>query len=112
MEVVFSDVFVKSLKKHSSIKDAIKKKVDMIIEKPFAVGEPLKGNFRGYYSCPVKKHFLIIYMYCKVCRVKGDDKIVLCKDCNKCADETIKFVDIGPHDKAYEKKSKYGTFIG
>jgi len=62
MEVVFSDVFVKFLKKHSFIKDAIKKKVDMIIEKPIAIGEPLKGNLRGYYSCPVKKNYLIIYM--------------------------------------------------
>lgn len=107
MEPLFSDVFVKSLKKHSAFKKAVQKKVDMIIESPVALGEPLKGNFRGYYSCPVKKNFLIIYLYCKVCRAKGDDKIVLCHDCNKCADETIKFVDMGPHDKAYEKKSSY-----
>lgn len=95
MEVLFSDVFVKSLKKHSSIKKVIQKKVDMIIENPIVLGEPLKGNFRGYYSSPAKKNFLIIYLYCKACR-----------------DETIKFVDIGPHfvdigphDEAYKKKS-------
>ncbi len=109
MEALFSDVFVKSLKKHTSIKKIIQKKVDMIIENPVALGEPLKGNFRGYYSCSVKKNFLIIYLYCKVCRAKDDDKIVCCHDCKKCADETIKFVDIGPHDKAYEKKSSYWT---
>ena len=105
MEVLFSDVFVKSLKKHSSIKKEIQKKVDMIMKNPIALGEPLKGNFRGYYSSPAKKIFLIIYLYCKACRAKGDDKIVLCKDCRTCRDETIKFVDIGPHDKAYKKKS-------
>ena len=47
MEILFSDAFTKSLKKYSSIKKAIKKKVDMIIENPIALGEPLKGNFRG-----------------------------------------------------------------
>ncbi len=105
MEVLFSDVFVKSLKKHGSVKKAIQKKVDMIIENPIALGEPLKGNFRGYYSAPVKKNFLIIYLYCRICRVKGNDKIVLCHDCLKCKDETIKFVDMGPHDDAYKQKS-------
>ncbi|NIM13219.1 MAG: hypothetical protein GTO45_13980 [Candidatus Aminicenantes bacterium] len=104
MEVLFSDAFKKSLGKYSSIKKIIKKKVDMIIEHPITLGEPLKGNLRGYYSCPVKRNFLIIFLYCKVCRKKGDDEIVLCKDCESCTDDTIKFVDIGPHDQAYGKK--------
>ncbi len=105
MEVLFSEVFVKSLRKYGSVKKIIQKKVDMIIESPVALGEPLKGNFRGYYSSPVKKNFLIIYLYCRACRAKGNDKAVLCSDCSECADETIKFVDMGPHDEAYRKKS-------
>jgi len=104
MEALFSDAFVKSLKKHSSLKKSIKKKVDMIIENPLALGEPLRGNFRGYYSSPVKKNFLIIYLYCKACRKKSDDQIVLCSDCHKCSDDTIKFIDLGPHDQAYRRK--------
>lgn len=102
MKALFSDAFIRSLKKHSSLKNAIQKKVDMIIEHPIALGEPLKGNFRGYYSCPVKKNFLIIYLYCSICRKKGDDDIVLCKDCRTSADETIKFIELGPHDNAYK----------
>ena len=105
MNVIFSAVFVESLKKHSSIKKIIQKKVDMIIQNPIALGEPLKGNFRGYYSCSVKKNFLVIYLYCKVCRAKGDDKIVGCRDCHKYENDTIKFMDLGPHDEAYKKKS-------
>lgn len=101
MNAVFSDAFVESLRKHSSIKKIVKNKTDMIIQNPIGLGEPLKGNFRGYYSCPVKKNFLIIFLYCKICRKKGDDKIVLCQDCNAHQDNTIKFVDIGPHDKMY-----------
>lgn len=102
MKVLFSDSFAKSLQKHASLRKAVQKKVDIILEHPLVMGEPLKGNFRGYYSCPVKKTFLIIYLYCKACRKKGDDNAVLCGDCRLCADDTIKFVDMGPHDRAYK----------
>jgi len=103
MEVLFSDSFVKSLKKYVSLKKSIKKKVDLIIENPLALGEPLKGNFRGFYSSPVKRNFIIIYLYCQACRKKGDDSIVWCGDCHKCSDNTIKFIDLGPNDQAYGK---------
>jgi mRNA-degrading endonuclease YafQ of YafQ-DinJ toxin-antitoxin module len=101
MKTLFSDAFVKSLKKHSALKNAVQRKADMIIAHPIGLGEPLRGSFRGYYSCPVKKKFLIIYLYCRICRKKKDDEIVLCHDCPECTDETIKFIDLGPHDKAY-----------
>lgn len=101
MNLVFSDVFAASLKKHGSIKEAVRKKVDMICESPVALGEPIKGNFRGFYSCPVKRNFLIIFLYCTICRKKGDDAIVLCADCPDCLDNTIKFIALGPQDKAY-----------
>ncbi len=104
MNVLFSDDFLSSLKKYGSIKKDIKKKVDMIIANPIALGEPLKGNFRGFYSYPVKRNFIIIFLYCNVCRKKGDDKIVRCGNCDGCLDDTIKFIDIGPHDTAYRIK--------
>ena len=103
MNVLFSDTFIESLRKFSSIKKAIKKKIDMTVESPIASGEPLKGSFRGYYSCPIRKNFIIIYLYCSICRRKGDDKIVICSDCSECPDNTIKFVALGPHDEAYKQ---------
>ncbi len=39
----------------------------------------------------------------KICRRRGDDEIVICHDCSSFADETVKFVDFGPHDHAYGK---------
>ena len=103
MNILFSESFLRSLKKHSSLREAIKRKVDMIIQNPVSLGEPLKGNFRGYYSAAVKKNFLIIFLYCNYCRKKGDDKIILCSDCTKCSDDTLKFIEIGPHDKVYKE---------
>ncbi len=64
MDVKFEAAFVKALKKHAAIKKAVRNKVDMIIENPIAFGEPLKGNWRGFYSCPGKQNFIIIYLYC------------------------------------------------
>lgn len=104
MIVLFSEAFVCALTRYNSIKKTIKRKVDQIIENPLTFGEPLKGNFRGFYSCPVSKNFLIIYLYCKNCRKKGYDKILLCSDCDHCSDNTIKFIALGPHDSAYGKK--------
>ena len=101
METKFEAAFVKALRKHSAIKKLVQKKVDMIIQNPVAMGEPLKGNWQGFYSCSVKRSFIIIYLYCSVCRKKGDDAVVLCSDCESTADETLKFVLLGPHDKAY-----------
>jgi len=101
MNLVFSDDFVASLKKHSAIKEAVRKKVDMIIASPISLGEPLKGNLRGYYSCPVRRNFLIIFLSCLSCRKKGNDTIVLCADCRQSPDDTIKFIALGPHVKAY-----------
>ena len=104
MEIRFSGAFADSVKKHASLKNAIQKKVDLIVTNPIRMGEPLKGNFRGYYSCSVKKNFIIIYLYCLICRRKQEQEIVLCHDCSVCEDETIKFIALGPHDKTYRKK--------
>jgi mRNA-degrading endonuclease YafQ of YafQ-DinJ toxin-antitoxin module len=104
MNILFSKSFLRSLKEHSSLREAIKRKVDMIIENPVSLGEPLKGNFRGYYSASVKKNFLVIFLYCNSCRKKGEDEIVLCNDCLECSDNTLKLVEICPHDKVHKNQ--------
>jgi addiction module RelE/StbE family toxin len=66
MQVQFEATFLTALTKHASLKNLVRKKVDMIIENPLAMGEPLKGNWQGFYSCPVKRNFLIIYHCCLI----------------------------------------------
>jgi len=99
--VLFEEKFYEGLKKHSNLKKIVQSKVNSICEHPINYGEPLKGNWRGYYSCPVKKHFIIIYTYCKTCRIKGDNAVVGCSDCNIQVEETIRFWHFGIHDKVY-----------
>jgi len=104
VKVLFSEAFADSVKKHIAIKDAVRKKVDMVISNPVALGEPLKGNLRAYLSCPVKRNFLIIFLYCRSCRKRGDDSVVACADCPDQIDETLRFIALGPHDSAYGKR--------
>ena len=68
----FASTFLIESWKHAALKKIVQKKVDMILQNPIGLGEPLKGNFRGYYSVPVKKNFLVIYLYCLICRRRGD----------------------------------------
>ncbi len=101
MNTLFETAFKNGVKKHSAVKKQAEAKVLKIIEHPIELGEPLKGNWRGFYSCPVKRSFLIIYLYCDVCRKKGDDVVVQCDDCAECSDDTLKFVLFDTHDNAY-----------
>jgi addiction module RelE/StbE family toxin len=101
MKAEFEEVFLKGVKKHAGIKKQIEQKVRQIMKHPVKLGEPLKGNLRGFYSCPVKRNFIIIYLYCDVCRKKGDAEFVACSDCSTTSDDTIKFVLLGSHDEVY-----------
>ena len=102
MKAQFEKAFLKALKKHANIKKQIEQKVRQIMKHPIELGEPLKGNLRGFYSCPVKRNFIIIYLYCTACRKKGDNEYIACSDCSTTPDETIKFVLVGPHDETFK----------
>jgi mRNA-degrading endonuclease YafQ of YafQ-DinJ toxin-antitoxin module len=104
MEIKFEKAFLKAVKKHAGLKRQIEAKVKQIIEHPVELGEPLKGDLRGFHSCPVKRNFIIIYLYCQTCRKKGDDSVVDCSDCSENGDETLRFLIVGPHDEAYGLK--------
>ncbi len=93
MNETYSEEFVKSLKRFSSIKKRIVNKIDKIIQDPL-MGEPLKYDLRGLYSTPVAKIFLLVYGYCKILR---------CHDCTDMMSETVRFFDVGPHDKVYKR---------
>jgi len=101
MKAKFEKAFLKGVRKHAGIRKQIEQKVRQIMEHPVELGEPLKGNLRGFYSCPIKRNFVIIYLYCAACRKRGDAEIVACSDCSATPDETIKFVLLGPHDEVY-----------
>ena len=76
------------------------KKVDMIIDNPIAIEDPLKGNWQGGIHTRSKGDSSS-YLFCEICRKKGDDAVVLCSDCKERLDITIKFAKLAPHDETY-----------
>jgi len=81
-------------------------KISNLLESPMGFGEPLKDDLRGFSSCPVKKSFIIVYVYCRECRLKGYQSIRNCIRCNEIEDETVIFSAFGPHDTAYKEAKK------
>jgi len=98
--------FDKALKKYSSIRKNAESKIKSLLENPLNYGEALKGELEGLCSCPVKKNFIIIYIYCRECRIKNYQNINGCRDCDQTPDEVVKFLTIAPHDLAYKLASK------
>jgi len=98
--------FARALQKYSNIRKSAKRIIESLLKNPLNFGEPLKHNLTGLSSCPVKKNFIIIYIYCRECRIKNYQLINGCSDCYQTPDETVKFLTIGPHDLAYKTANK------
>lgn len=98
--------FVKALEKYSGIKKSVKKKIENLLINPLGFGESLKYELVGLNSCSVKKNFIIIFVYCRECRIKNYCMINDCKGCDTTPDEVVKFLTIGPHDVAYHLARK------
>ncbi|MBC8432555.1 MAG: hypothetical protein H8D96_11635 [Desulfobacterales bacterium] len=105
-EARFTPEFAAALKKYSNVKKSAQNKIDNLLQNPSGFGEPLKYGLEGFNSCSVKKGFIFVYVYCKECRARGHDKTNSCKNCEETPDEVVKFITIGPHDKAYESAPK------
>jgi len=101
-EAKYLPEFVKALNKYSNIKKSAKKTIENLLQNPLGFGEPLKYALKGLSSCSVKKNFIIVYVYCRECRIKNYQSINNCRDCNQTHDEIVKFLTIGPHDLAYK----------
>lgn len=64
----------------------------------------MKGEFAWLLQLPAKEELpdhlpLLLDM-----QKKAEDKVVRCNDCPQCADDTIKFIELGPNDKAYQRQ--------
>jgi len=103
---IFTNLFHERVRKHSSEKEKIEDKVCIIISNPL-VGEPLKGDKLGLFGYPVAKNLLIIYSYCKDCRLKSCQSRNNCAFCKETPDDTVVFIFIAPHEEAYEQMTRF-----
>lgn len=106
IEARYLPEFQRAIQKYSNIKKAAQNKIELILENPLGFGEPLKYDLLGLTSCPVKRNFILIYVYCRECRIKNYQSVNSCHDCDQTPDEVVKFITIAPHDLEYKLVQK------
>ena len=105
-EPVYEERFVSNLKRYSSIRAQIKRRVERVLADPYHNTEKLtdpsgKLNLRGCRSARIDRNFRIIFTICEECRKIPDCEYCLCEGLE---DKTVVFLTVGPHDKAYAIK--------
>lgn len=100
-------LFRDCVEKYSGIRERVKNKIRLISANPLGYGEPLKGRLAGFYSAPLVGNFIIIFLYCRNCRILGYNLIRKCLNCSTTSDDTVVFILFGPHDFAYKKANSY-----
>jgi mRNA-degrading endonuclease RelE of RelBE toxin-antitoxin system len=103
---VYEDKFVQNLRRYSSIRKNIKRRVGRVLSDPYQNTETLtdaskKLDLRGCRSARVDRNFRIIFVICEECRNIPECEYCFC---NGLEDKTVVFLTFGPHDKAYAIK--------
>lgn len=105
-EAVYEERFVKNLRRYSSMREPIKKRIERVIKNPYHNTEFLgdvsgKLNLIGCRSARIDRNFRIIFVICEECRNIENCEFCFCEDLQ---DKTVVFLTVGPHDKAYAMK--------
>jgi mRNA-degrading endonuclease RelE of RelBE toxin-antitoxin system len=105
-QAIYEDLFIKNLKRYSSFRQAIKKKVEKILINPYHNNELLgdvsgRLNLKGCRSVRINKNFRMIFVICEECRKIDECGFCFCEN---FTDKTVVFLTVGPHDKAYQVK--------
>jgi len=107
---VYEEQFFKNLQRYASLRQRIKNRVGRILSNPYTGTEFLgdisgKLNLRGCRSARVDRNFRIIFVICEECRRVPECEYCFCeKDGKALSGNTIVFLTVGPHRKAYSMK--------
>ena len=105
-QAFYEDQFVRNLTRYSSLRKRIQKRVGQILDDPYDrteyLGKAAGGlDLRGCRSARISSNFRVIFVVCEECRNVGECLYCFCED---RADETVIFLTVGPHDRAYMMK--------
>ena len=103
---IYEKQFMKNLKRYASLKKQIRRCAERVLFDPYYNTEWLedisgKLNLAGCRSMRVDRNFRIIFVICEECRKIPKCEYCFCED---LPDETVVFLTVGPHDKAYAMK--------
>ena len=105
-EDVYEKQFLRNLRRYASLKARIRKRIERLLENPYANTEALadpggKLNLVGCRSARIDRNFRLIFIICEECRGIPECEYCFCDD---YPEKTIVFLTVGPHDKAYSVK--------
>jgi len=105
-EAVYENLFIRNLRRYSSLKKLTKKRIDRILINQYHNTEFLddlsgKLNLIGCRSARIDRNFRIIFVICEECRNFKECEFCFCND---LPDTAIIFLTMGPHNKAYSIK--------
>ncbi|MGD9974373.1 MAG: type II toxin-antitoxin system RelE/ParE family toxin [Desulfatirhabdiaceae bacterium] len=105
-EAAYEKLFVQNLKRYSAIRRNIKRRVERVLNDPYHNTEFLdditgKLNLTGCRSARIDRNFRIIFVICEECRNMDECEYCFCE---ALSDQTVVFLTVGPHDKAYAIK--------
>ncbi len=103
---VYEKMFVGNLNRYAAIKQNVKRRIDRILEAPYHNTELLgdvtgKLNLKGCRSARIDRNFRVIFVICEECREIAECEYCFC---DNLSDQTVVFLTVGPHDKAYSIK--------
>ena len=105
-EAVYEKIFVRNLRRYSSLKGRIKRRVERIIDNPYNNTESLADytkrlNLIGCRSARIDRNFRVVFVICEECRNIPNCEFCFC---DNLPNNIIVFLTVGPHDKAYAMK--------
>ena len=97
--------FTQNLYRYASLRQRIKRIIERVISAPYNsefLGDISgKLNLRGCRSVRIDRNFRIVFVICEECRHIPQCEYCFCQD---LPDNTVVFLTVGPHDRAYAIK--------
>ena len=102
-QAIYENRFVRNLARYSNLRQRIQRRVELILENPYARTERLRQigsglDLRGCRSARVDRNFRLIFVICEECRRVKHCQYCFCEGKK---DETVVFLTVGPHHRAY-----------
>jgi Txe/YoeB family toxin of Txe-Axe toxin-antitoxin module len=99
----YTPLFERNLKRYHSLHRQIRRRIGCVVQDPYAgterLGKVTGGkDLRGCRSVRVTRNFRIIFVVCEECRRVPECEFCFCEG---LPDETVVFLTLGPHDRAY-----------
>lgn len=100
---IYTPIFQKRLDQSSGLKLRIKTRVLAILQNPYLRTEPLQRELKGLRSARIGRNFRIVFAISEEIKNIGYARDNFPEFCG-FPDDTIIFITVGPHDKAYKLK--------